>query len=357
MSEPSPTDLASSGPGAADIRSGRLADRRAAARQLTAELLTLAASLESVELKHPGQVAAAWLTEFSSINTRQAYARDLAGFFVWCADRPVHVFDVARADLAAFLATAKPDGSPFAPKTQERRLATLTGFYNYALDEGLVDKHPKGHRRPLSVAVKGAAHAAALSRAEFERLTRAASEHSAAAHAVVFLLGLYGLRVSEVCSLEVERIGWDHGQPVLKVAGKGRAANETSSFPIPPDVGRVLEAAVNGRRSGPVLLKRSGRPYVRQEIASLLNTLTKRAAIPTRLSPHGLRATFITLALNDGVALRDVQDAARHADPRTTRLYDRDAGALHRHPVHRLIGLADTPAGSPAEDASSRDWP
>ena len=79
---------------------------------------------------------------------------------------------------------------------------------------------------------------------------------------------------------------------------------------------------------------------MRQEIAALLRTLCQRAAIATRLTPHGLRATFITLALNDGAALRDVQDAARHADPRSTRLYDRDAGALNRHPVHRLLGLA-----------------
>jgi site-specific recombinase XerD len=79
---------------------------------------------------------------------------------------------------------------------------------------------------------------------------------------------------------------------------------------------------------------------VRQEIATLLRTLCHRAGIATRLTPHGLRATFITLALNDGAALRDVQDAAQHVDPRTTRLYDRDAGALNRHPVHRLLGLA-----------------
>ena len=325
-----------------DLGGRAVSDRRAAARQLTAELLTLADSLEPVEVKHPGQVAAAWLTEFSSANTRQAYARDLAAFFVWCAARPVHVFDVARADLAAFLATPKPDGSAFAPKTQERRLATISGFYNYALDAGLVEKHPKGHRRPLTVTVKKAGRAAALSRPEFERLTRTAEEHSPTALAVVFLLGLYGLRVSEVCGLMIDRITWDQGQPVLKVAGKGRASNETTNFPIPPHVGRVLDAAIAGRVNGPVIVKGTGKPYVRQEIAALLGTLTKRAGIPTRLSPHGLRSTFITLALNEGVALRDVQDAARHADPRTTRHYDRDAGALHRHPIHRLIGITDT---------------
>jgi site-specific recombinase XerD len=102
---------------------------------------------------------------------------------------------------------------------------------------------------------------------------------------------------------------------VLRVAGKGRAANETSAFPVPHDVRQALLHAAGGRASGRLLLKASGRPYVRQEIAALLRTLCQRAPIATRLTPHGLRATFITLALNDGAALRDVQDAARHADP------------------------------------------
>ncbi len=155
----------------------------------------------------------------------------------------------------------------------------------------------------------------------------------------MLLLGLYGLRVSEVCDFQIEQLDWDHGQPVLRVAGKGRAANETSMFPLPHDARQALLHAAARRDSGPLLLKSSGRSYVRQEIAALLRTLCNHAGIQTRLTPHGLRATFITLALNDGVALRDVQDAARHADPRTTRLYDRDSGALRRHPVHRLIGL------------------
>jgi len=158
--------------------------------------------------------------------------------------------------------------------------------------------------------------------------------------AIVLLLGLYGLRVSEVCDFTVEQLDWDHGQPVVRDAGKGRAASETSTFPLPHDVRQALLHAGAGRSAGPLLLKRTGRPYVRQEIAAMLRTLGSRLSVQANLTPHGLRATLITLALNDGVALRDVQDAARHSDPRTTRLYDRDAGAFNRHPVHRLLGLA-----------------
>lgn len=315
---------------------------RAATRRVADDLLRLAAAGVRDDLQHPGEVAAAWLLEYPSRNTRQAYARDLAAFFVYCAQRPIHVFEVKRSNLAQYLAQPKPDGAAFAPKTQERRLAAISGFYTYALELDLIARHPRGHRKPLSVKVNAAGRAAALSKHEFERLTHTAREHSPTAQAAVLLLGLYGLRVSELCALQIEQLAWDHGQPVLRIAGKGRATNETVNFPVPPDVQRILEQSAADRTTGPLLLKSTGKPYVRQEVAALLATLTSRAKIPTRLTPHGLRATFITLALNEGVALRDVQDAARHADPRTTRTYDRDAGALNRHPVHRLVGIADT---------------
>lgn len=42
-----------------------------------------------------------------------------------------------------------------------------------------------------------------------------------------------------------------------------------------------------------------------------------------RMHPHVLRRTFVTTMLDAGVSLRDVQIAARHADPRTTMRYDR----------------------------------
>ena len=316
-----------------------LARRRAAVRAVSDDLLRLADVGPSGDPQRPGDVAAAWLMEFSRPNTRQAYAADLAAFFVWCAEKAVDVWAVQRYHLAEYLAEVKPDGRPFAPKTLERRLAAICGLYTYALDLALIDRHPRGHGKRLRVDAKRAQGAAALSKAEFERMVAAAHEHSPNALAIVLLLGLYGLRVSEVCDLQLEQLDHDHGQPVLRVAGKGRAANETSTFPVPHDVGHALLRSAGDRGCGPLLLKRSGRPYVRQEIAALLRTLCHGAAIQTRLTPHGLRATFITLALNDGAALRDVQDAARHSDPRTTRLYDRNAGALNRHPVHRLLGL------------------
>jgi integrase/recombinase XerD len=59
-----------------------------------------------------------------------------------------------------------------------------------------------------------------------------------------------------------------------------------------------------------------------------------RAGIAKRVGPHTLRHAFITAALDAGVPLRDVQEAASHADPRTTMRYDRARVSLDRHATY-----------------------
>jgi site-specific recombinase XerD len=62
--------------------------------------------------------------------------------------------------------------------------------------------------------------------------------------------------------------------------------------------------------------------------------LAKHAVLDKNISPHSLRHSFITAALDAGVALRDVQEAASHADPRTTMRYDRARQSLDRHATY-----------------------
>ena len=65
------------------------------------------------------------------------------------------------------------------------------------------------------------------------------------------------------------------------------------------------------------------------------------------ITPHTLRHAFIAAALDAGVPLRDVQEAASHADPRTTMRYDRARGSLDRHATYivaaYVAGAADNP--------------
>ena len=68
----------------------------------------------------------------------------------------------------------------------------------------------------------------------------------------------------------------------------------------------------------------------------VVRRIARRAGITKRVGPHTLRHAFITAALDAGVPLRDVQEAASHADPRTTMRYDRARKNLDRHPNYIL---------------------
>ena len=68
-----------------------------------------------------------------------------------------------------------------------------------------------------------------------------------------------------------------------------------------------------------------------------LAVAAENAGVPiARPHPHMLRHTFVTTMLDAGADLRDVQIAARHADPRTTMRYDRARKNLDRHPNYIL---------------------
>ncbi len=71
-------------------------------------------------------------------------------------------------------------------------------------------------------------------------------------------------------------------------------------------------------------------------MARMVKRRLRDAGLPERLSPHSFRVTTITDLLSQGVSMEDVQDLAGHADPRTTRLYDRRQRRVSRNIVERI---------------------
>ena len=152
--------------------------------------------------------------------------------------------------------------------------------------------------------------------------------------ALVAMLGLLGLRIFEACGANVEDLGEEHGHRVLKVRGKGGKVVLT---PLPPAVARSVDRATGNRDEGPILLNRRGARMDRHAATRRLVRLADDAQVRLpRMHPHMLRHTFVTTMLDAGVDLRDVQIAARHADPRTTMRYDRARKNLDRHPNYIL---------------------
>lgn len=103
--------------------------------------------------------------------------------------------------------------------------------------------------------------------------------------------------------------------------------------PLAPRIAHAIDELLADRTEG-FLLHPDG--TTRYQAARAVRRLAKAAGINKTISPHSLRHTAVTLALDSGVSLRDVQDLARHADPRTTRRYDRARGALDRHATYEL---------------------
>ena len=102
-------------------------------------------------------------------------------------------------------------------------------------------------------------------------------------------------------------------------------------------MGRAIERAVDDRAAGPILLTSRGTRMDRHCATRRLRHLAEQAGVRLpRMHPHMLRHTFVTTMLDAGVDLRDVQIAARHADPRTTMRYDRARTNLDRHPNYIL---------------------
>ena len=131
-----------------------------------------------------------------------------------------------------------------------------------------------------------------------------------------------GLRIDEALSRDVEHLTYDFGHRVLELTRKG---GKRSTEALAPATARALEAYIGERTTGPIFLDRNGRRMTEPGAWRLVRRLARRAELPAadRLSPHSLRHSAITAALNAAVPFRDVQDFAGHADPRTTRRYDR----------------------------------
>jgi integrase/recombinase XerD len=259
--------------------------------------------------------------------TREAYALDLRQFTTWCRDRSVSLFTVRRADIEGFARDLEDRGR--ARATVTRRLCTIAGFCKYAVEEELIEHSPAAHvRRPR---LDYESHAVGLDRNELGALLVTAGLATAAEHALISLLALNGLRVSEATGADIGHLGLERGHRTLVITRKG---GKVVTIPLAPRTARAIDLAVGERSDGPIFLTGSGRRLDRHGAGRIVRRIARRAGIAKTAGPHTLRHAFITAALDAGVPLRDVQEAASHADPRTTMRYDRARGSLDRHATY-----------------------
>ncbi len=158
-------------------------------------------------------------------------------------------------------------------------------------------------------------HATGLDRNELGALLVAAGLGHPTEHALISLLALNGLRVSEATGANIEALGVERGHRTLVITRKG---GKVVTVPLAPRTAQAIDLAIGERSEGPVFLTPNGHRLDRHGAGRIVRRLARRAGIAKSPGPHTLRHAFITAALDAGVSLRDVQEAASHADPRTT---------------------------------------
>lgn len=260
-------------------------------------------------------------------NTLTSYTTDLRLFAQWCTNNDLRLFDVRRAHLEIFGRQMEADGRM--RSTVARRLSTLGSFYRYCHVEGILERNPAANVRRPKVDVES--RTLGLDRNELGALLVQAGLGSPRDHALISLLALNGLRISEALGADIEKLDMDRGHRTLAIVRKG---GKHVTIPLAPRTGRTLDLYLGERTSGPIFLGVNGKRMDRYAADRTVKRLAKRAGITKRISPHSLRHSFITAALDAGVPLRDVQEAASHADPRTTMRYDRARQSLDRHATY-----------------------
>ncbi|HET6753025.1 MAG TPA: tyrosine-type recombinase/integrase [Jiangellaceae bacterium] len=273
--------------------------------------------------------AVAFLARYNG-RTLEAYRHDLRGFFQWAADMQLTVLAATRPHIELFRSWMEARG--LAASTIDRRLSTVCGFYRFAHIDGRIASNPAQYVRRPQV---HPSNARGLDRSELGVFLFTAEQYDRDHGALAVLLGLNGLRVSEACATNVEDLGLERGHRTLGILGKG---NKPARIPLVPRTARTIDLAVGERCEGPILCRRDGQRLDRRTAHRWVRSIGRRAGLGA-VHPHMLRAAFIMAALDAGVPLRDVQIAARHADPRTTTIYDRRRENFDRHAAYVVVAF------------------
>lgn len=289
-------------------------------------------------------LAAAWLTSYRSARTRRAYAGDLAAWLDWLHGIDVDVLHARRVHVDLWVRQLLDAGA--AGSSTSRRLSALSSFYRHLGEHDLIAANPAAAVRRPTVDPDHTA-TVGLDRDQARAFLAAADADTGPARlrtaATARLLLHLGLRVDELAAANVDDLGHDRGHRVLSVTRKG---GRRAAVVLPAPTAAALDLYLADRAGtradpsggGPLLATGSGGRLDQGAIWKLVRRLARAADIPSwaQLSPHSLRHTAITLALDAGAALRDVQDYAGHRDPRTTRRYDRSRGTLDRNAAYAL---------------------
>lgn len=296
-----------------------------------------------------GESAARAFVEFFTANirnknTRAAYARAAVRFLNWCDERGLELKNLEPTLVAAYVEHLSTE---LAVASVKQHLAAIRMLFDWLTAEHhvLATNPARSVRGPKYSVQEGSTPAFTVEQArQLLQSIDAGTLIGLRDRALVATLIYTAARVGAVAQLKVKHFAEDGTQWCLRFGEKG---GKSRKIPCRHDLEQYLHdylAATGIALDKDGYLFRSVDRYGRLterglhrvEIAAMLKRRLKTAGLPLNLSCHSFRATTATNLLDQGVPLEDVQYLLGHADPRTTRLYDRRKKEVTRNIVERI---------------------
>ena len=258
-----------------------------------------------------------------STHTMDAYKRDINQYLMYLGDLDIKkLSDVKSTHIGDYIRVLSDGG--MAPASISRIISSIRTYYRFLSSENILDENPvlliNNPKLPKKLPD-------VLSEKEISLIINAIQESSQFYQrdkAIIELLYSCGIRVTELCNLEMSNLFID--EDLIRVMGKG---NKERLLPLGLRSKKYLDDYIKHSRnshikksgSSFVFVSKNGNQLTRAMINIILNKWTQVSGLKKSVSPHKLRHSFATHLLEGGADLRFVQALLGHSDISTTQIY------------------------------------
>lgn len=247
--------------------------------------------------------------------TIKSYQLDLTDFFEYIESKKINYLTITNHDVRGYLKYL--DSCNLKNSTISRRISTLRTFYNYLVDENIVEnnvfhnvKNPKLEKKLPNY----------LNYNEMEELLESIDISTSEGLKRRLLIEMFystGCRVSEMINVKISDI--DFTNKTIRIMGKG--SKERIVY-FGDYASKYLENYLSKVKCDKYLFtNKKGEKLTINEVEQIVKDIMKHISIKTHVTPHTLRHTFATHLLNNGADIKTVQELLGHANLSTTGIY------------------------------------
>jgi integrase/recombinase XerD len=277
--------------------------------------------------------------EIANHHTRKNYFHAVRKFLAWAEDRGLELVRITPGDVGQYF-----QDLPLAVPTKKLHLAALRKFFDRMVNRHVVVINPAATVRAERYSVVEG-KTPEIRPEQARTLLKAIDATTTVGRrdrCVLAVLIYTAARVGAVARLGMKNFQYDGAQYTLRFAEKGGKSRE---IPVRHDLQLLLLDYIDAAKiaEGPLFRTALGktdtltnRAMTGIDVCRMMKRRLRAAGLPTHYSPHSFRVATVTDLLEQNQPLVDVQHLAGHADPRTTRLYDRRRRKITRNIVERI---------------------